>query len=85
MPTIKSAKKRLRQAERSRERNRRVRSEIRTRTRSLLAMESPAEASEALRKVTSLLDRAARRHVMSRNAASRQKSRLTSFVAGLGK
>lgn len=85
MPNIKSAKKRLRKAEKNRERNRRIRSEIRTRTRGLLDMDSPAEAGELLRRVSSLLDRAAQRHVMSRNAASRQKSRLTRFVAGLGK
>ena len=45
MPNIKSAKKRLRQSQVRRDRNRAVRSELRTRTKALLATEDAAVAS----------------------------------------
>lgn len=83
MPNIKSAKKRLRQSRKQRDRNRAVRSEIRTRTRSLLQTESADEAKEAYRSITSLLDRAARKGIVSRQAAARRKSRLGRYVRGL--
>lgn len=83
MPNIKSAKKRLRQSRKRRDRNRAVRSEIRTRTRSLLQTESADEAKEAYRSITSLLDRAARKGIVSRQAAARRKSRLGRYVRGL--
>lgn len=84
MPTIKSAKKRLRQSHVRRDRNRAVRSELKTRTKNLLATEDPAEAAEQYRVVMSLLDRAARKGVIPSNAAARSKSRLARYVSRLG-
>lgn len=83
MPNIKSAKKRLRQSQVRRDRNRAVRSELRTRTKNLLATEDAAEAAEQYRVVTSLLDRAARKGVIPSNAAARSKSRLARYVSRL--
>ena len=84
LPNIKSASKRLRQNQKRRERNRTVRSEIRTRTKSLLQTESADEAAEAYRKVASVLDTAARKGIVSKQAAARRKSRLARYVSSLG-
>jgi small subunit ribosomal protein S20 len=83
VPNIKSAKKRLRQSNVRRDRNRAVRSELRTRIKTLLATEDAKEAAEQYRDVSSLLDRAARKGVIASNAADRRKSRLARFVSGL--
>lgn len=83
MPNIKSAKKRLRQNHKRRERNRTVRSEIRTRTKSLLQTESSTDAEAAYRKVSAMLDTAARKGIVSTQAAARRKSRLSRYVRGL--
>ncbi len=83
MPNIKSAKKRLRQSNVRRDRNRAVRSELRTRVKTLLATEDAKDAAEQYRTVSSLLDRAARKGVIPANAAARRKSRLARFVSGL--
>jgi len=83
LPNIKSAKKRLRQNHKRRERNRTVRSEIRTRTKSLLQTESSDHAEAAYRKVASMLDTAARKGIVSEQAAARRKSRLARYVRGL--
>jgi small subunit ribosomal protein S20 len=84
VPNIKSAKKRLRQSHVRRDRNRAVRSELRTRTKVLLATEDANEAAEQYRVVVSLLDRAARKGVIPSNAADRSKSRLARYVSRLG-
>jgi len=83
LPTIKSAKKRLRQNHKRRERNRTVRSEIRTRMKSLLQTESSTDAEAAYRKVSAMLDTAARKGIVSEQAAGRRKSRLARYVRGL--
>ncbi|MEN8145052.1 MAG: 30S ribosomal protein S20 [Gemmatimonadota bacterium] len=83
MPNIKSAKKRLRQSQRRRLDNRRARSEIRTRTKRLLLIDSKSEAEQAYRELAAVLDRAAQRRLMHPNAAARQKSRLNRYVSSL--
>jgi small subunit ribosomal protein S20 len=83
VPNIKSAKKRLRQSHVRRDRNRAVRSELRTRIKTLLATEDAKDAAEQYRAVSSLLDRAARKGVIPSNAAARRKSRLARYVSGL--
>lgn len=84
MPNIKSAEKRLRKSGAQRLRNRETRSEIRTWTKRILQTEDPAEAEKTFRHLSSLLDRAARKNVISKQHAARQKSRLTRYVARLG-
>ena len=83
MPNIKSARKKYRQSLKRRAHNRSIRSEIRTRTRKLLATESAAEAEPAVKRLYSLLDKAAGRRIVHPNAAARQKARLARHLSGL--
>lgn len=83
MPNNASQKKRLRQSLVRRAKNRQERSEIRTHTKRLLAMDSKAEANPALSDLYRLLDRAARRRILPPNAAARQKARVARHVRGL--
>ncbi len=84
MPNNASQKKRLRQSLVRRAKNRQERSEIRTRTKQLLAMDSKADADTALADLYRVLDRAAQRRLMEPNAAARQKARAARHVHSLG-
>ena len=83
MPNNASQKKRLRQSRIRRLKNREVRSEIRTRTKELLEMESRSEADGALSGLYRILDRAARRGIIKLNTAARQKARVAKHVQSL--
>ena len=83
MPNHPSQKKRLRQSRKRRVGHTRGRSDIRTRTKNLLTMESAEEADAALAELYARIDRAARRRILQPNAAARQKSRLARHVASL--
>lgn len=83
MPTIQSAKKRLRQSRKRRERNRSIKSRISTKSRQLSEAESVDEAEELLRELYALLDRAAGKDVIHPNKAARKKSRLAREVEEL--
>ncbi|TFG65074.1 MAG: 30S ribosomal protein S20 [Gemmatimonadales bacterium] len=83
MPNIKSAKKRLRQSIKRRTHNRDVRSSIRTVTKTLLNTESADEAEVLYRRLTSMLDRAARTGLIARNAVDRRKASLSRHVKSL--
>ena len=85
VPNTASQKKRLRQSRVRRARNRELRSEVRTRMKKLLALESADGADAALSELYTALDRAARKRVISPNAASRQKARAARHVNTLGK
>jgi small subunit ribosomal protein S20 len=80
MPSHKSAEKRVRQSERRREINRsnraRVRSSIK-KMRGVLAGGNPQEMQSMLPTTISEIDKAVQKGVLHRNAAARQKSRLT--------
>ena len=84
MPNNASQQKRLRQSLVRRLKNRKVRSEIRTRTKQLLAMDSENEAQSALSDLQRVLDRAAQKRVIQPNAAARQKARVARHVQSLG-
>ncbi len=78
MPVTKSAAKALRRDKRRQVINRRLRVKIK------LAIDSVRKGDgdkEALTKVYSVLDRAAKRGVVHPNKAARLKSRLTKFVS----
>ncbi len=77
MPNIKSAKKDLRKSRAAAVRNRAQRSALRTAVKKARA---GASADERLTAV-SLLDRAARKGLIHRNAAARQKSKLAKLAA----
>ena len=80
MPNTRSAKKRMRQAEKARARNRQQRSHIRGAIKKVREAGSGEEAAKALREATSLIDRAARKHLVHRNKAARDKARLAAIV-----
>ena len=83
MPTLKSSKKRLRQARRAAERNR----PVRTRFRSILKQVRSAESKEAaeglLTEANAVIDRTARKGVIHARAAARYKSRLAKQIAAM--
>ena len=79
MPNIKSAKKRVIIAEARREKNAAAKSTLRTAIKKYeqaIANGNKDEAKDLLVKVTLLLDKAAQSHLMHKNTAARQKSRL---------
>lgn len=80
MANIKSAKKRIGQAERQRARNKGVRSRLRTAIKKHRATEGSAK-SESLPTTYSEIDRAQKRGAIHRNAAARYKSRLAKAAA----
>ena len=79
MATSESAKKRIRQNEKARKRNQKVRTAIRTRINKFEeAFDSGdvQQAEEALRNLEAQLDRAVSKNVIPKNRASRKTSRL---------
>jgi small subunit ribosomal protein S20 len=77
MPHHKSAVKRVRTNEKRRQRNVAGRTRVRSAIKSFRATTKPEEADALLREAVSELDRAAKRGIIKRATADRQKSRLT--------
>ena len=73
MPNIKSAKKDMRKSRAATVRNRAQRSALRT---ALKKAKAPDASDEVRKQAVTLLDRAARKGLIHRNAAARHKSRL---------
>ncbi|HEU4697987.1 MAG TPA: 30S ribosomal protein S20 [Gemmatimonadales bacterium] len=84
MPRIKSAKKRMRQAEQANLQNRAQRSQLRSALKKVRAAQTPEEATTAYAAASKLLARAGRKNLIHRNAAARQQSRLAKAVAARG-
>ena len=83
MAKTKSAEKRIRQSEKRRERNIRVKSRVKTAVKKLLlAVESRnlEKSKVSLGKAISVIDKAAAKGVIHKNTASRKISRLTKKV-----
>lgn len=80
MANHKSAKKRVRQADKKRLFNRYYARTTRNAIRNLRAMTSRDEARAVLPKVASLIDRLAKKGVIHDNKASKLKSKLALFV-----
>ncbi len=80
MPRIRSAAKRMRQGRARTVQNRTHRSALRTALRKVRAA-TGAEATAAYAEAVKLLDRAAQKNIIHKNAAARQKSRLAKLVA----
>jgi len=79
----KSAEKRIRQSEKRREGNIRVKSQVKTSVKKLLlAVESKdlEQSKASLGKAISVIDKAASKGVIHKNTASRKISRLTQKV-----
>ena len=81
MANHKSSIKRIRQTETRRLRNRYYAKTARNAVRRLRALNDKAEVVEAYNKVSSMLDRLARKSVISKNKASNLKSKLAKHVA----
>ena len=85
MPNIKQQEKRVRSAARQRIENLRYRSTIKTLTKRLQATVEDGDADRVAserRDLESLIDRAAARGALHRNAAARKKSQVARIVAG---
>jgi small subunit ribosomal protein S20 len=86
VPNIKQQKKRMRLAEKQRDRNRRVKSTIRTLFRSLQDAVDAGDAETAgavALRLTSRIDQAAAKGVIHKNSAAHKKSRVARISAGL--
>jgi len=84
MANIKSQIKRNRQNEKRRMRNRAVRSEMKTRTRTVLASANAGEETEeSLKAAIKTIDKAASQGVIHKNKAARDKSRLVKRINAL--
>ena len=81
MTNHKSSIKRIRQTETRRLRNRYYAKTARNAVRRLRALNDKAEVVEAYNKVSSMLDRLARKSVISKNKAANLKSKLAKHVA----
>ena len=73
MPNIASAKKNMRKSRAAAVRNRAQRSALRT---ALKKAKAPTSSADEQLSATSLLDRAARKGLIHKNAAARHKSRM---------
>ncbi len=82
MPTIKSAKKRMRQSAKQRTRNREQRNALRTAIKQVRQAETTDSAEAAYKRAERLLDRAAGRGLIKKNNAARNKRRLAKVIQG---
>ena len=78
MPNIASAKKNMRKSRAATVRNRAQRSALRT---ALKKAKAPTASAEERAAAVTLLDRAARKGLVHKNLASRQKSKMAKAVA----
>ncbi|MEN9370470.1 MAG: hypothetical protein RI952_1335 [Bacteroidota bacterium] len=83
MANHKSSIKRIRANATKRLRNRYQAKTTRNSVKKLRGTSSKAEASELLKKVTSMIDRLAKKNVIHKNKAANNKSKLTKFVNSL--
>ncbi|MEM7201223.1 MAG: 30S ribosomal protein S20 [Planctomycetota bacterium] len=87
MAHSKQAKKRIRQNERARIRNKAMSSRMRTEFKKLLDVVGSGDRAAAQKQLPitlSGIDKAAKRHIIHRNAAARKKSQAERAVAGCG-
>ncbi len=86
MPVIKSAKKRMRQNAKRKERRQPYKAEMKTYFKKVLNLVKEGkekEAAELLPKTYSVIDQACKRNILHKNTAARRKSRLARAVNGL--
>ena len=85
MANHKSAKKRMRQDAKKRLHNRFYKKTARTAIATLREIEDKKDAEKFLPKVTSMIDRLAKKNQIHKNKASKLKGKLTKYVNSLGK
>lgn len=83
MANHKSAKKRVRQDQKKRLHNRYYKKSMRTAIASLRSLTDKKEAETFYPKVTSLIDRLAKKNQIHKNKAANLKSKLAKYVATL--
>ena len=83
MANHKSAIKRIRQTQTRNLRNRYYAKTMRNAVRNIRKMTDKAEATEAMKKVASMLDKLGRKNVISKNKAANLKSKLTKHISKL--
>ena len=83
MPTLKSAKKRLRNNFKAQARNRAITSRMRTAIKRVRTAENKETAEAALGTAISVIDSTVRKGRLHRNTAARYKSRLSRFARSL--
>ncbi len=86
MANTKQAKKRVRQAEKSRQQNASMRSMLRTYIKKVLAAigkGSKSEAQAAMQLATPVIDRMASKGIIHANKAARHKSRLSTRIKAI--
>ncbi len=86
MANTKQAKKRVRQAEKSRQQNASMRSMLRTYIKKVIAAIATGnqkDAKDAFQLATPIIDRMASKGIIHANKAARHKSRLTSHIKKL--
>lgn len=83
MPQHKSCEKRLRQADKARERNRFYKATLRTEIKKIRSLSTKEEATAQLKRVFSVLDKLAKKGIIHKNKVSNQKSKLTKLVSNL--
>lgn len=80
MPRKKSCKKRMRTSAEENATNRAVRSRMKKQMKELESCKVKSEADGKLKEVISIIDKAAKNHVIHKNKAARDKSRLAAKV-----
>ncbi len=83
MANHKSALKRIRQTEKRREENKYYHKSTRNAVKNLRGNTNKEEATELLKKVSSMLDRLAKKNIIHKNKAANLKSSLTVHVNSL--
>lgn len=86
MANSKQARKRIRQAEKSRQQNASMRSMMRTYIKKVVAAIATGDAKvadEKLKEATPIIDRMASKGIIHKNKAARHKSRLTAHIKKL--
>ena len=85
MANHKSAKKRMRQDAKKRLHNRFYKKTARTAIATLREIEDKKDAEKFLPKVTSMIDKLAKKNQIHKNKASNLKGKLSKYVNSLGK
>jgi small subunit ribosomal protein S20 len=76
LPTHKSAAKRMKTAERQRQRNRKAKSSLRGAIKDFRAKKKPEDKAAGMRELVSIIDISVRKGVIHKNKAARTKSRI---------
>jgi small subunit ribosomal protein S20 len=80
VPNIKSAKKRVKIAEKKRKRNKGIKTQIKNIVRKLKEEKDSKKREELLKNAYSIVDKAVKKGVLHKNTAARKKSKLANLV-----